>query len=371
MRIFCFAIVAFVMLNKLWASAETKWESLMNRIRTEPRVRANPIRRGAPMRTQMMPTNFEPEAVWGVEALDPLQQRAWAQALWQRWYHAAQAPKPLLLLYQPSAERAAMRALNTLARLSRSEECAPWLVLETPQHAPWLAPPVRALSLYLIHRASRFVNAQEWLRLALAAPACRVVLTVPVEEASQLRDLADFEIIEAPQEEPSYRDTVANEILAKHFGALPPVGAPLSALEQILLAAGHAEIALPMSLLARHLRCEQATLCETVQRSRLREFVFWGEEKPERTIAFRGAWLARKLTPLQQPGEYEALDDMIAAVDSRSPYERNFLLQLLLAIRAQKGAEHMLEKYAEVFSPARENAEAGMECQAWNNLHAF
>jgi len=369
MRVLCFAIVAFVMLNKLWASAETKWESLMNRIKSEPRLRANPIRRGAPMRTQIMPTNLEAEAVWGVEALDPLQQRAWAQTLWQRWYHATQKPKPMLLLYHPCAERAAMRALNTLARLSRSEECAPGVVLVEPQHAPWLAPPVRALSLYLIHRASRFVNVQEWLQLAGAAPACRAVLSVPYAEARALRELAEFEIVEIPQEEPSYCDAVADELIAKHFGALPPVGAPLSALEQILIAAGNAEIALPMSLLARHLRCEQAALRETLQRARLRELMIAAQEAD--TLAFRGAWLARKLAPLQQPGEYEALGEMIAAVDSRSQSERNFLLHLVLALRAQGSAEHVLEQYAEVFSQARENAEADMECQAWNTLRIF
>lgn len=363
MRILCFAIVAFVVVHKLWASAETKWELLMNRMRTEPRSRTNPMRRGASMQTQIVQTNLAPETVWGVEVFDPLQQRAWAEALWQRWYHAGERRKPLLLVYQPSAERAAMRALNTLVRLSRAEECAPWVVLVEPQSGYSLAPPVPALSLYVLHRASRFANVKAWLTQAARSSACRVVLTAPNEEVHMLGAVADFEVVEIPAEETSYCDAVAEEILAKHFGALPPVGEPLSMLERILIAAGIAELALPINLLARQLQCEATKLCETISRSRLRELVVFAAETG--TIAFRGAWLARKLWPEAQSTACQTLNELITNVNTQSLRERFFLLQLLLAARARGRAEEVLAQHAETFRQARQCAREGEERQAW------
>ncbi len=336
----------------------------MNRIRTEPRARTNPLRRGMPMRTQIVPTNFDPETVWGVEALDPLQQRAWAEDRWREWYQTEPRRKPLLLCYHPAAERAAVRVLNSFARLSRSAECAPWVVLAESQRVPWLAPPVPALSLYLIHHASRIANVKAWLAGALAAPACRVALTAPYEEATLLGAAADFEVVEIPGEEASYCDAVADEILAQHFGA----GAPLSALERFVIAAGVAEIALPLGLLARRFQIEAATLCETIARSRMRELVTVASER--NTVAFRGAWLARKLMAEQESVAHETLFELVSVADVRIPNERDFLLQLLLAARAQGGAESAFEQHAEIFRRAQEHAEAGEEAQAWASVHA-
>lgn len=359
MRILCFAIVAFVVVHKLCASAETKWESFMSRIRTEPRSRTNPMRRGAPMQTQIVPTNLDPEQAWGVEALDPLQQRAWAEVLWQRWYRDSKSRKPLLLLYEAGAERAAMRVLNTFARLSRLEECAPWVVLVESRSAIMLAPPVPALSLYLAHRASRFANVKEWLEQTANNSACRVVLTAPMAEGSMLREFADFEVVEIPAEEPSYCEAVANELVAKYFGETTP----LSGLERILLSAGCAEIALPMSLLERKLQCEPAALRETLERSRLRELVLLSPET--NSVSFRGAWLARKLFPEPQGVEYEALFELVEPVAVESRCERNFLLQLMLALRAQGKAERWLEPHAEILRRARQCANEGEEAPAW------
>lgn len=240
MKFMFFEIIAFVTVSKLWTSAENKWASWMSRIKTEPRVRANHSRKGRPMRTQISTSNLETEAVWSVEALDPLQQRAWAQALWQ-----AAAHKPLLLYYKPCAERAALRALNAFARLSRSAETPPGVVLAEPRLNAMLAPaPSRVLSLCLLHRASRFVNLAEWL--AQAPAACRIVLTMPEAEAKISRAARSCEPVEIPTEEESYCGAVAQEILQKHFGA----STTLSQLEEIVTEAGIAELALPVCLLA-------------------------------------------------------------------------------------------------------------------------
>jgi len=364
-------ILAFVTFSRLWASAETKRESLMNRIKNDPRLRALPSRKGETARTQSTQMSLAAEAVWGVEALDPLQQRAWAQALWQSWYVAAPKPKPLLLRYPASAERAALRALNTFARLGRSEETPPWIVLTAPAAPPLLAPPpVRVLSLSLIHRASRFVNLTEWLTAAAAAPACRVIMTMPYEEAMSSPAARSCEVHEIPEEDASYCAAVAAEIITKHFGALPPASVELTRLEQILIEAGRAQIAAPVSLLARHLQCEQQSLCAALQHSRLRAFVFWFDEKSERMLAFRGAWLARMLRPQQVNGEYDPLFAMMSALKPAVQAERNFLLHLLMALQAQGHRElaaQLQQEHARLFEQVREQLEACDEREAWAN----
>ena len=177
-----------------------------------------------------------------------------------------------------------------------------------------------------------------------------------------LREFADFEVVEIPAEEPRYCEAVANELVVKYFGETTP----LSDLERILLSAGCAEIALPMSLLERKLQCEPAALRETLERSRLRQLVLLSSET--NSVSFRGAWLARKLFPEPQGVEYEALFELVAAVAVEAQCERNFLLQLAFALRAQGKAEHALEQYAEFFRRARQCANEGEEAPAWEYL---
>jgi hypothetical protein len=191
-----------------------------------------------------------------------------------------------------------------------------------------------------------------------------VVLTVLYEEAPLLGAVADFEVVEIPGEEAGYCDAVADEILAQHFGA----DVPLSALERFVIAAGVAEIALPLGLLARRFQIEAATLGETIARSRLRELVVFTAETG--TLAFRGAWLARKLMAEQESVAHETLFELVSVADVRIPNERGFLLQLLLAARAQGRAEQAFEPHAEIFRRAQEHAEAGEEAQAWASVHA-
>lgn len=362
-----FALLALALLSKLWASAGSRWESFLNKIRSGPDVRTSHDRKGVRMRTRTTQQGLEAERVWGVEALDPLKQREWVAPMLERLRHAP----VLILTYSPPAERAAIRALNTLARLYRQQDSAALVHMAESESNLLLEPLAPAPSgLALIHRASRFVNWRDWLaEIGAHQPRC-AVLTVACTEADPLLDFLQIAPIRIPEEEGGYCESKAYEILNKYFGALPPRGEPLKEYERLLIEAGVAEVAVPVGLLARHLGTDGRALSEAIRASRLKEFVSWSEFGPEAVplVSFRGAWLARKIAPEARLEERTGLFELAASVNLTARAERVFLLSLLMALRAQ-GHEHQVEivqqRYPTIFAQARQLAASCPERQAW------
>ncbi|NUM77841.1 hypothetical protein HUU40_26055, partial [candidate division KSB1 bacterium] len=199
---------------------------------------------------------------------------------------------------------------------------------------------------------------------------CRIVMTVSQEESAPLLEYLHGEVITIPEVTQNYCEQRGLEVLAKSLGGELPTATILSRWEQILVQAGIAEVALPVSLLARHLAQDAVKLIEMMQTSRLKDFLYWSAEeaKQPRQVAFRGAWLARKIAPAVVTGEYHALFALLADLDPHLPQERDFLLTLLMALRAQDSAaseNFYRERYADLFAKARQLGYDCPERQAW------
>jgi hypothetical protein len=302
--------------------------------------------------------------------MDPLELYEWAQRLWQRLHAPISFQRPLLLVYSPAAERSAVRALNTLARIGRWH--APAFFFSAAGRLPVLkAIPPCNNGLYLIHCASRFLDLPAWLKPAGSHPICRhVVMTAPKNEHSQIPDCRNFELVAIPEEEAAYCDRKASEIFAKYFYGATDWQIELEAVEQILVEAGMADVAVPLTLLARHLRRDRAALIEQLHSQRLCEFLWWPKARTaaNRVVAFRGRWLAEKIASNAKAGEYPQLEALVADADPTVPVERYFLLNFLVALRAQgfpQNAARLQELYSHLFQQTRQLAAACPERRAW------
>lgn len=379
-------VLAVALLSRLWGQAETKRASSFCRPKREPGSRTNYFRKGDAMRTQTTQQSLEAERVWGVEALDPLQQRAWAATLWQRVQgkvanrepkrdcdklSRASALAPVVLQFGPTAEPAAIRAVNTLARIARTEAPHATVYLVAPDTDPLLAPPpVRGESLFLIHRANRLVNWKEWLHKARALSYCRVVMTVSQAEAAPLLDDLHGEVLTIPEVPPDYCEQRSMAVLTKSFGDELPGAASLARWEQILVEAGSAEVMLPVSLLARHLALDGHELIHMLQTSRMQELLYWSAPQKQQAgmVMFKGSYLAKKIAPAIVAGEYHTLFALLSEVDPQSPQERAFALGLLTALRAQgcdTMAERLQHQYTSRFTQIRRRVVNCPERQAW------
>lgn len=341
------------------------------RVSSRLMIRNDQGRKGKIMQKRTTSHAVEATRVWGVEVMDPLEQWAWAQNLWQRLANSA-SRGPLLLSYAAAAERAALRGLTALARLGRE---AGWAVhYFTPGRLPVLpqAAPVGP-SLMLIHHGSRFLNAAEWMNVTAAAPACRVVLTVPAAEWAALAGAEKFDTVAVPEEEPDYCEHCAQEILAKFFGGGIPVDPALHSLAPVLLEAGSAEVDLPLALLARQARLEGAVLLKKLQASPWRELIWWPETSTgTMTVVLRGRWLAEKMAPSTAAGHYPHLLALLDEIDPQAPAERGFFLNLLTAFRSRKNfttVASLLRNHYDLFHDAAAQAEP-LERQAWGFFHA-
>lgn len=375
-------VLAVALFSRLWGQVETKRAISFSRPKREPGSRTNQFRKGDAMRTQTTQQSLEAERVWGVEALDPLQQRAWAEGIWKKLQNKAPSQEPgkrdransvapIVLQYGATAEPAAIRALNTLARMARTEAPHATVYLVAPDADPLLAPPpVRCESLFLIHRANRFVNWKEWLHQARALSYCRVVITVSQEEAAPLLDYVHGTALTIPEVTQDYCEQKSHEILARSFGNELPAVSSLSRWEQILVEAGIAEVMLPVSLLARHLALARFELIEMIRTSRMKELLYWSALQKQQAgmIMFRGSYLAKKIAPAIINGEYHALSALLIDVDPHSPQERAFSLGLLAALRAQgcdTMGERLQHQYAALFTQIRRLVVNCPERQAW------
>jgi hypothetical protein len=324
--------------------------------------------KGAIMRTQTQtqPCGLEAERIWGVEAMDPVELFDWAKTLWRRLYSPAASPLPLLLVYTPSAERTAIRSLLALARLGRRH--AVEVFFSTPESLPWLeVDPVQCRGLHLLHHGSRFLNLAAWIKIATDLAACPVVVTMPAHEYECLPEPGLFDVLHVPEEDRDYCACQANEIIATYFHA---AALKLEPLEEILVEAGVAEVAVPFNLLARYLRRDRLAIFESLQSQRLRAFI-WGPEDPAAgngAVAFRGRWLAEKLAPKMKPGSYSHLAALLTGMNSNIAEERYFFLRFLAALRAQgffHHAAHLQEFYHHHFYFSREAAPKP-ERHAWD-----
>ncbi len=297
--------------------------------------------------------------------MDPLEQHEWAQRLWQRLDAPAGSPRPLLLVYSPAAERSAIRSLITLARIARRHAHA--VFISTLKALPLLETnPTQWQGLHLIHHGSRFLNLAVCRKIAAEFPACRVVVTAPADEYEFMPDHQDFDVVHVPEEEPEYCTRKADEIIAAYFRATLPSPAQPDRVEQILVEAGMAGVAVPLSLLTRHLHHDRTTVMEALQSQRLQAFIWYSVDGG--MVAFRGRWLAEKLAPEVKRGHYPHLAALLDCCDPAVPAERIFFLNLLVALRAQgfsHQAGHLQEFYHHHFYYARQRADSS-EGPAWD-----
>lgn len=323
---------------------------------------------------QTRTTNFsvDAESVWGIERMDPVEQFDWAQDLWQRLQTLDSRSRPLFLLYSPAAERAALRGLTALAGLGREEGFAVHTL--SPVLLPVL-PPISANTptLCLVHRGSRWVNVEEWLNRIAALPDCRIVITAPTapdEGRAIIKKFNGF-TIPVPEEEPDYCEAKARDILNKLRSVSPEPA--LAEIERILIEAGVAELAVPLTLLARQAGLEIAALAEKLRTSRLREFIWWPEQEAEtpRLVAFRGRWLAEIMAPETRVRHYPRLTALLGISNPAMKLERYFFLNLLAALRTPGDggrAEQLLRDYYDHFHTAGQSA-GPEERQAWAYFH--
>ncbi len=324
------------------------------------------------MRTRTSSEQLEAESVWGIEVMDPPEQIEWAQTLWQKLDAPISIRRPLLLVYSPPAERTTIRSLNALSRIARRRGIQPYFAV--PRLFPLLnIDPKNAPTLRAIHRASRFVNLAQWLK-HLQPVETRIVVTCAADECAALAQHGDFEIVNVPEEETSYCERMAGEIVGKRFPPLPEdARATQSSLEHLLAEAGMAGIPVPLSLLARHLRIDCGEVTRRLQAARLRDFVEIVEDPAVvgATVVFRGRWLAEKIAQNTKPGFYSRLTAMLPNSDSRLPVERYFFLALLIAYRAQgtdSEIPRLLSAFYHHFHKATSMAEPA-EREAWRCFH--
>ena len=273
-----------------------------------------------------------PEDVWGVEAMDPLAHFTWTLGLWQQLVSSLPPSRPVLLIYSPAAEKTAIRTLRVLARIARRQDCE--VFFSTPAELPLLENRgTHHQTLQLVHRASRFLNVAEWLQLQKSAPSQRVIMTCALEESVTLPRLQNFHLLTVPEEEPAYCDRKAGEIVAQLVR--PALSEPprLTMLERIVLEAGNAGIALPLTLLSRYLNLPEKNVHTELAQSWLRHFIWLlpCDHDPDLRVAFRGAWLANQIAP---GAAYPTLLKTLPACDFTIPAERRFFLALFTALKA-------------------------------------
>jgi hypothetical protein len=310
-----------------------------------------------------------PESVWGVEALDPLAQHERAGKLWERLTAHHFIRRPLLLLYSPSAERSAIRCLRALARIARHEAAA--VFFSMPGDVPLLiSTPDTPADLFLVHRASRFLNLSEWLGMRLVHPGCKVVMTCPLDELEAVGYHRYFDHERVAEEEPGYCRRKAAEIILKYLPAGSSSPACYNGMMQFLAEAGMAGVELPLGLLARALGLDIEKLTIRLESAPLIEFVHYADHGTieDYTVTFKGRWLAESLAANAGAGFYPALAALLDYFDPGVRSHRLFALNLLIALRAQNShdqAERLLADYHGQFAAAAELA-GTRERLAWD-----
>jgi hypothetical protein len=307
--------------------------------------------------------------VWGVEAMDPLQQQRWAGNLLQKLLALVSPWRGLMLRYEPSAERLAMQVLGTLARLAERRNGA--VFMAAPGDLPVLEKiPAPGPRLVLLHRASRLLNLDDFLQGE--AP---LVLTAPIDEYASLAMPQDFYTENVPAEEPAYCESLARKIMAKYQTGTSDHSAASAALKTILAEAGIAGVAVPFTLLARHLHLARASLTALLQSPGLTELIGWPQDPAaanQGLVSFRGRWLAENMAPLSaKSGDYPRLVALLQDCDATAPQERFFFLNLLVALCVQgrkPRALQLLKAYYRQFHDNRQLA-GPAERQAWGLFH--
>jgi hypothetical protein len=335
-------------------------------------VRHKSRKREKSMRTLTSSEQLEAESVWGIEALDPLEQRHWVRALWRKLRVPLFVRRPLLLIFSPPAERAAIRTLNALSLGARR------LGIPTTFRAPQVLPMLslelsNQPALYEVHRASRFTDLPLWLKRAQHVEAFSV-LTVPEDEYPLISGLGDWETARIPEEDAVYCDNKRLEVIKKIMPLAPErLSGVDKELHALLAEAGVAGVPMPLSLLARHLRLDGEALVDRLGSQPLVNLVEVFESDAVAGVAarIRGRWLAEGMAPHLKCGHYPALTALLASADAHLPIERFFFLTLLIALRAQGNEEEvnrLLVEFYHRFHPATVAGDRN-EREAWRCFH--
>lgn len=279
-----------------------------------------------------------PEEVWGLEAMDLLEQSEQVCSFWQQKRDKSAASQPLLFLYAPSAERMALRYLHSFARIGRSTESGMAVFFSTHSQRPYLQfEPASKAGLYVIHQPGRYLNIDDFLKVARMNTDVRVVMAAPASEAHALAVYDACQIEWVRSEEDAYCEKRSHELVAK-FLKLPGYADPhLDLILQILAEAGIADIELPVSLLADYLCLDTAKIRNILESELMQKFVLLREQSVsgKSLVAFRGRWLAETVAIRAHSGYYPYLFGLVEFVDPRESSHRLFLLNLLIGLRAQ------------------------------------
>lgn len=319
-----------------------------------------------------VPRYLLPEEIWGLEACDFLAQYQQARLLWQDMQQG-KAMQTVQLIYAPVAERSALRCLHTLSRCARfggKPHRVCWLA---PGELPLLPTPESSKPvLYLVHHASRFLNLYDWVQECRTSTMIKIVMTMPGPELAGCHNVpADYRAAIPPEEE-GYARKRANEIIAGRLQPETKLDSQFDLTLQVLAEAGLAGVAVPLDLLAAFLHVPLADLRARCELEPISHFVI-----PESTghpahplLRFRGRWLAGHLVMDACPGHYPLLDSLIEFIDPHEPRHRQFLLNYLLALKAEGFGQTALRlrQFHRGLIEACRMAAAVQETTAWNEL---
>ena len=313
-----------------------------------------------------------PHDVWGVEALDPLEQKQWVEKLWNKM-QPQHLPIPLLLLhFTPSAERMLIRCLRTFARIGWHQSLA--VFFSTPGDLPLInRTKAESADLIILHRGSRMIDLPEWLTKKLLKRDCKMILTVPEDELEAVLKLPYQNQVAVPQEEHEYCEQSAREILQTCWQEIERDDPYMPSLLQILSEAGVAGVDVPLTLIASYLNIELSELSRVLGTPGLQHFVRYSscafDEKS--CITFRGRWLAEKIIDRDSAEYYPHLTELLEYTHPVKAQHRIFAINFLMALRAQSRVtqvEALQKEYRHLFNDFKHYFVDKNETIAWRLL---
>lgn len=280
-------------------------------------------------------TKPRPGDVWGLDILDPASQAVWSHSKWQETL-AKPGRTPLLLCYEPSAERTALRSLKKLAGFARAEHYK--IIFISPQNVPkFPLMSKKRKCLYLIHRASRFLNLIEWLARLGKNHDNLFVLTIPSDEMSSIPDKKRFCLTDVPAISGDLAARRAREIITHFMGNLEELDQPFADFVMLVAEAGVAGIGLQVALIVRALNQSYIEVLRHLVRPEICDLIKLSQAGPlaGRRVSFRGRWLAETVVPAAKEDEYPRLQELLQHIDASELGDSRFVLNFCAALKAQ------------------------------------
>jgi hypothetical protein len=190
-------------------------------------------------------------------------------------------------------------------------------------------------SVYLLHRATRFLNLTERLKDLLEQGRPYVILTVAADELPALPSSVEFTIIRIPNADDAIATARAMEILGSRQNGKHP--ADFWRMVALLAEVGTAGIKISVDLVARGIGVSLEKILLYLCFPEICDFIRLSPAGPpeRRLISFRGSWLASALANNAKGQGYRLLQGLIPLLDSEAELDRYFLIHYAVALKAQ------------------------------------